>query len=314
VYPRRKQSHLLTRFLFSLDPFRTIDNSTLLNILYKDEETPTDAMSFTEVLEKMRDDLQAKGFEQIPQLSASHEIDVSVNFDLVPTEATGTHRAVMIGINYVGAEQGELSGCHNDALNMKNYIMKVHGFDEENIVVLLDDGEHESPTKENILAAIAKVASETQPGDALFLHYSGHGTKVADTSGDEADKNDEAIVPVDYNDVGLIMDDDLYEALVKPLPKGAFAVCLFDCCHSGTVLDLPYVFKADGQFTQMEVQESFNLDKFLGKVGAPDSIKQQILSQVQGHKQQILSQVESAIPDSVPDGLKKGLMGALSKW
>jgi hypothetical protein len=91
-------------------------------------------------------------------------------------------------------------------------------------------------------------------------------------------------------------------------------VCLFDCCHSGTVLDLPYVFKADGQFTQMEVQESFNLDKFLGKVGAPDSIKQQILSQVQGHKQQILSQVESAIPDSVPDGLKQGLMGALSKW
>lgn len=271
-------------------------------------------MSFTEVLEKMRVDLEAKGFEQIPQLSASHEIDVSVNFDLVPKEATGTHRAVMIGINYVGAEQGELSGCHNDALNMKNYIMKVHGFDEENIVVLLDDGEHESPTKDNILAAIAKVAGETQPGDALFIHYSGHGTKVADSSGDETDKNDEAIVPVDYNEVGLVMDDDLYEALVKPLPKGAHAVCLFDCCHSGTILDLPYVFKADGQFTQMEVQESFNLDKFLGKVGAPDAIKQQIMSQVQGHKQQIMSQVESAIPDSVPDSLKQGLMGALSKW
>ena len=106
--------------------------STLLKILYADEENPETLLSFTEVLEAMREDLKGNRFSQIPQLSSMNPIDVSDTFDLVPPEATGTKRAVMIGINYVGDSPGELSGCWNDVLNMKRYIMQVHGFDEEN--------------------------------------------------------------------------------------------------------------------------------------------------------------------------------------
>jgi len=127
--------------------------STLLKILYADEENPETQLSFTEVLETMREDLKGNRFSQIPQLSSMNPIDVSDTFDLVPPEATGTKRAVMIGINYVGDSPGELSGCWNDVLNMKRYIMQVsirynliyvfpsadspsrlqvHGFDEEN--------------------------------------------------------------------------------------------------------------------------------------------------------------------------------------
>jgi hypothetical protein len=51
--------------------------------------------------------------------------------------------------------------------------MKVHGFDEDNITVLMDDGNHPSPTKKNILAAYKKVVAESEAGDAIFLHYSG---------------------------------------------------------------------------------------------------------------------------------------------
>jgi hypothetical protein len=36
---------------------------------------------------------------------------------------------------------------------------------------------------------------------------------------------------------------------------------------TGTVLDLPYVFKANGQFEQMEIDEKFDFDKLLGKFG-----------------------------------------------
>lgn len=260
-------------------------------------------MSFTQVLDKMRNDLQSKGFEQIPQLSASHPIDVNVDFDLVPHEATGTRRAVMVGINYVGAEQGELSGCHNDVLNMQTYLQQVHQFDSSNITVLLDDGEHENPTKDNILAAYKNMVEASQPGDALFVHYSGHGTKVKDESGDESDKHDEAIVPVDYQDVGLIMDDELYATLVQPLPKDTHLVCLFDCCHSGTILDLPYVFKADGEFNQMEIVDNFDFNKLLGKLNVPNDVKQNIIGNI-----------SSNIPAGVPDNLKQGLMGALGKW
>ena len=51
--------------------------------------------------------------------------------------------------------------------------MDVHGFQEENIHVLMDDGAHESPTKENILNAYKKIVAESKDTDAIFLHYSG---------------------------------------------------------------------------------------------------------------------------------------------
>jgi hypothetical protein len=61
----------------------------------------------------MRDDLIKNNFAQVPQLTASQPIDLNHKFDLVPDGATGTRRALLIGINYVGHEQGVLSGCHN---------------------------------------------------------------------------------------------------------------------------------------------------------------------------------------------------------
>jgi hypothetical protein len=48
---------------------------------------------------------------------------VHTTFDLVPPEATGARRAILVGINYLGHPSGVLSGCHNDVFNMKDYIM-----------------------------------------------------------------------------------------------------------------------------------------------------------------------------------------------
>jgi hypothetical protein len=66
--------------------------STLLRILYKDDEVPEDTLSFTQVLEQMREDLASNGYEQIPQLTSSIPIDLNTDFDLVPSSATGTRR------------------------------------------------------------------------------------------------------------------------------------------------------------------------------------------------------------------------------
>ena len=40
----------------------------------------------------------------------------------------------------------------------------------------------------------------------------------------------------------------MYEILVKNLPNGARLTCIFDCCRSGTMLDLPlsYTLKENG--------------------------------------------------------------------
>ena len=92
--------------------------STLLNILYKDNETPQDEYTFIEVLQKMRSILDDKGYTQVPQLTSSNKLDLSHKFDLLPPEATGTRRGLLVGINYVGHSPGELHGCINDVGNM----------------------------------------------------------------------------------------------------------------------------------------------------------------------------------------------------
>lgn len=56
---------------------------------------------------------------------------------------------------------------------MAEYIQEVHGFEEENVTLLMDDGEHTEPTRENILAAYEKLVSESKEGDIVFCHFSG---------------------------------------------------------------------------------------------------------------------------------------------
>lgn len=172
------------------------------------------------------------------------------------------------GINYVGHSQGVLRGCHNDVMNMVDYIKDVHGFEDDNITILLDDGKHTSPTTANMIAAYKKIVADAQPGDALFCHYSGHGAKIRDDDwGEEEDGCDETLVPVDYQESGMIRDDDLFKILIEPLPQDVHLVCLMDCCHSGTVLDLPYIFKADGEMSEMEIDEDFDFGKLFQKFG-----------------------------------------------
>ena len=72
--------------------------SALLNVLYADKRVPDDDLSFTDVLMKMRGMLSVKGYEQIPQLSASRPLDMETKFDITPENFSGTKRAVMIGI------------------------------------------------------------------------------------------------------------------------------------------------------------------------------------------------------------------------
>jgi len=80
-----------------------------------------------------------------------------------------------------------------------------------------------------------------------FFHYSGHGGQTKDINGDEFDGWDEVIFPVDFKKNGQIIDDEMNEIMVKPLPAGCRLTALFDACHSGTALDLPYIYSSHGR-------------------------------------------------------------------
>jgi hypothetical protein len=96
----------------------------------------------------------------------------------------------------------------------------------------------------NIIHEIAKLVSHPDATE-LWLHYSGHGSYIADKSGDEKDGRDETIVPLDYQTSGMITDDML-QVYISQLPAPVQLYCIFDCCHSGTVMDLRYMYKGSG--------------------------------------------------------------------
>jgi metacaspase-1 len=153
-------------------------------------------------------------------------------------------KALLIGCNYTGTKS-QLNGCINDINNIHNFLVKHNHFKESEITMMSDHtGAHgeELPTRANIITAINKFVSDIPKTGrcVLFFHYSGHGSYTIDLNGDEPDRRDETIVPLDYHKSGLIIDDDLKTLLVNPLRENVDLFCLMDACHSGTGLDLRY--------------------------------------------------------------------------
>ncbi|RKF58281.1 Metacaspase-1 [Erysiphe neolycopersici] len=163
------------------------------------------------------------------------------------SNCSGKRKALLIGINYFG-QRGELRGCINDVTNMSEFLIQRYGYQREDMVTLTDDQHNPvgQPTKDNILRAMHWLVKDAQPNDSLFFHFSGHGGQTKDLDGDEEDGYDEVIYPVDFRRAGHIVDDDMHDILVRPLLPGVRLTAIFDSCHSGTALDLPYIYSTQG--------------------------------------------------------------------
>mmetsp|Transcript_93507 Transcript_93507/g.140296 ORF Transcript_93507/g.140296 Transcript_93507/m.140296 type:complete len:306 (-) Transcript_93507:303-1220(-) len=239
--------------------------STLLKVL---NEHNGPKLSWIDLLHKMRSVLRQKGFDQVPQLSASRLLDVNDAFEIVPQASKmsgGAKRAILIGINYVG-QQGQLSGCHNDVNNIKRYLIQHEGFMEKDMLILMDNNQNHAPTKKNIVDAFTRITQYSKAGDCVFIHYSGHGGRVKDLDGDEDDGFDETLIPVDFRSAGQIVDDDIYKMLVKAMPADVNVTVLMDCCHSGTAMDLPYTVNATE--SKMHANDRFNIGSVMNDPAA----------------------------------------------
>lgn len=145
--------------------------------------------------------------------------------------------ALLIGINYNNTGN-QLRGCENDIYDLKKILINIFNFKEENILVLVESSGNRKPTHRNILKAIDWLVEKNEQGcDSLWFQYSGHGTQVKDTNGDEIDGKDEAIVTCDNK---LITDDLLFARLINKIKEGTKMMAIMDCCHSGSILDLHY--------------------------------------------------------------------------
>lgn len=198
----------------------------------------------------------------------------------IPTGTAPACAALCIGLNYPGT-RNELYGCVNDAVMAAEHIRLL--WPDADITMLTDAaGLHGAPStgtgkRAEIMSALANLVCKARAGTpVIVLHYSGHGGSVADTSGaprfgsriptrtpnsrarmyswasgahtagqpgrrgrDEGDGRDETMIASD----GPIRDDVLYEAFVRALPSTCTLFATMDCCHSGTILDLPFLLR-----------------------------------------------------------------------
>jgi hypothetical protein len=180
-------------------------------------------------------------------LNINNEFKKNVMFinNFVPKNIniTGNKNALLIGINYTGTVN-QLYGCINDTISVNSRLQQ-NGF--KNVTILTDLTQIKA-TRNNILSEFTNLLKKSQPNDLLFLLYSGHGSYILDKNGDENTRYDQIIVPCDLN---RIIDDELKQIIQDNLPENVTLFAMFDCCFSGSVLDLKYTY-----------MDSLNYDKY----------------------------------------------------
>ncbi|PPR08203.1 hypothetical protein CVT24_001389 [Panaeolus cyanescens] len=136
--------------------------------------------------------------------------------------------------------------AHNDVALMNKALTSWYGYKPADITILMDDNEpgRRRPTRENILAAIDRLVKDVEPGDTVFFHFSGNGTQQDTKEIDEEDGKNEVMLTCDGD---RIIDNELHERLVKPLPEGSKLIAVCDACHSGSLLDLQH-FRCNGVY------------------------------------------------------------------
>lgn len=173
---------------------------------------------------------------------------------------TPDRHALLIGIDdYSTTPFRSLKGAVNDINLIRDVLEKHHGFKPEHITVLLN----EKATHLGIRDAFRALGAQAEPGDLIYIHYSGHGSSACDLNGDEGnDGLDSTWVPYgsrsevrdayDSKDCDLtikrgvvsdevdlnqydILDDELNQWVAALNAVTENVVFVSDSCHSGTV-------------------------------------------------------------------------------
>lgn len=275
-------------------------NNTFASLDMNDHCNPS-TISWSTLLRKMKAEIKEIEYAQVPTLTATRKFDLNQPFSLVPDSfdtKTCKRRSLLVGCNYNHINGAQLKASHDDVRSMKvsknnqaiagyaqesiinsrfcpfsclqDYIVNVHGFPESDdmMTILLDDDEHKHPTFFNITEAFKALSEQSQPGDAVFIHFAGHGGRVLDSNDDvEVESYDEVIVPSDYTTSGLIRDTLIFKTLLAPMRYGVTVTVLIDACDTGMVLDLPYSWstRSDraGSTPKMSQNDDFSFVRFL---------------------------------------------------
>lgn len=251
--------------------------------------------TWSDALGVMASALKDLGSLRTPLVASTKPLDVRSDVVQIchPTSAVGSRKAVCIGINYTGhaaasntdetrrlGTQYRLRKREDDVMFLLKTIESL-GFDEKDGArVLVDDG-HETgqPTKRNIQRSIKWLTKNAQAGDSLLFHFSGRCGLLVEELNESTKKQPKekkpihsfdpdapALLPLDFHESGCITRDELYECLVKPLPRGVKLTVITDSPNDFGcgALDLPFRFSTD---------DEENAQQTIGKTRAPEPLR-----------------------------------------
>ena len=153
--------------------------------------------------------------------------------------------ALLVGLNYPDEEKLELNASYNDVLAVEKFLIEQEGFDNDHILILTDKkiGDNKESLNTNFFSIVRRMkemVALSNKNDILFFYFTGHGTQMKDTGGDEADYMDEVFLPSDHQTNRIT--DDLIKSIISV--TDATVISIFDCCNSGSICDLKYKYTA----------------------------------------------------------------------
>jgi len=165
--------------------------------------------------------------------------------------AVAADRALLVGVSvYPNLPGKSLEGPANDVKLMQRTLSGLGLADEQ--MTLLSEAGGGLPTRANILRGLARLASDSRPGDWVLVYFSGHGAQVPQRPAGpgewvEGDGLDEVFLPRDtqawdparHEVRGALRDKELGAALRRIQARGANVWVVFDTCHAADMLRGP---------------------------------------------------------------------------
>ena len=152
-----------------------------------------------------------------------------------------THYAILIGIK--AYPNSSMESCVRDVQKIKECLeSKLPGVDIQTLTASGGDTPLENPeswpTCSNMTSALEMVTSRAQPGDFIYIHYSGHGTRL-DPCYELSNQSigDLALVLLDEDSSRLrLLPGPRLAGLLKSMVDKALVITLvLDCCFSASV-------------------------------------------------------------------------------
>jgi len=157
--------------------------------------------------------------------------------------------ALLIGIDGYKPNRlyKNLKGCVRDINLVASYLLETLKIPSERVFKLTSpnsdvaetiETKELEPTYENIVAQFNAITKIAQPGEQVYIYYSGHGGRATTIYSElkGADQNDEGIVPMDIGAGGrYLLDVELAMLLKRMTDKGLIVTLIMDSCHSGGV-------------------------------------------------------------------------------